>query len=131
VQIQKPPETFRQPAREGVRNAKMTAMTDLFHPAVAAWFRQQFPAPTPAQARAWPAIRAGRNVLIAAPTGSGKTLAAFLATIDALVREGFGKGCRTRRRSSTSRRSRRSPTTSGRTLPCRSRAFAASSRLRA
>jgi len=92
VQIQKPPETFRQPAREGVRNAKMTAMTDLFHPAVAAWFRQQFPAPTPAQARAWPAIRAGRNVLIAAPTGSGKTLAAFLATIDALVREGLRQG---------------------------------------
>ena len=70
----------------------MTAMTDLFHPAVAAWFRQQFPAPTPAQARAWPAIRAGRNVLIAAPTGSGKTLAAFLATIDALVREGLRQG---------------------------------------
>ena len=28
---------------------------------------------------AWPAIRSGRHVLIAAPTGSGKTLAAFLA----------------------------------------------------
>src|SRR5688572_31584857 len=59
-----------------------------FHPAVAAWFDAHFPAPTPAQARAWPAIQAGRNVLVAAPTGSGKTLAAFLAAIDALVREG-------------------------------------------
>jgi ATP-dependent Lhr-like helicase len=37
-------------------------------------------------------IRAGRNALIAAPTGSGKTLAAFLAAIDALVREGLAGG---------------------------------------
>jgi ATP-dependent Lhr-like helicase len=61
---------------------------DNFHPAVAAWFRGAFPAPTPAQQRAWPAIRSGRHALIAAPTGSGKTLAAFLAAIDALVRDG-------------------------------------------
>jgi ATP-dependent Lhr-like helicase len=61
---------------------------DLFHPAVAAWFRGRFPAPTPAQERAWPAIQAGRNVLVAAPTGSGKTLSAFLAALDELVREG-------------------------------------------
>src|SRR5215471_11650313 len=60
----------------------------LFHPAVAAWFGRQFAAPTPAQAQAWPAIQAGRNVLLAAPTGSGKTLAAFLAAIDDLVRRG-------------------------------------------
>jgi len=59
-----------------------------FHPAVAAWFAQAFPAPTPAQTRAWPAIRSGRHTLIAAPTGSGKTLAAFLAAIDDLVRQG-------------------------------------------
>jgi ATP-dependent Lhr-like helicase len=56
-----------------------------FHPAVAAWFAQRFAAPTPAQAAAWPSIRAGCHTLIAAPTGSGKTLAAFLAAIDALV----------------------------------------------
>ncbi len=62
-------------------------LTELFHPAVAAWFGRQFGAPTPAQAQAWPAIRAGRHTLIAAPTGSGKTLAAFLAAIDALVRQ--------------------------------------------
>src|SRR5262252_5892105 len=60
----------------------------LFHPAVAAWFGQEFAAPTPAQAEAWPAIQAGQNVLLAAPTGSGKTLAAFLAAIDDLVRRG-------------------------------------------
>jgi ATP-dependent Lhr-like helicase len=59
-----------------------------FHPAVAAWFRSTFPAATPAQREAWPAIQRGENVLIAAPTGSGKTLAAFLAAIDELVHEG-------------------------------------------
>jgi len=64
----------------------------LFHPAVAAWFGQSFAAPTAAQAEAWPAIQAGRHVLIAAPTGSGKTLAAFLAAIDGLVREGVNGG---------------------------------------
>ncbi len=61
---------------------------DGFHPAVAAWFRGRFAAPTPAQEQAWPAIQAGRNVLVAAPTGSGKTLSAFLAALDELVREG-------------------------------------------
>jgi len=61
----------------------------LFHPAVAAWFADHFAAPTPAQAQAWPAIRAGRHTLIAAPTGSGKTLAAFLAAIDGLLRDGL------------------------------------------
>jgi ATP-dependent Lhr-like helicase len=60
----------------------------LFHPAVDGWFRKTFSKPTQAQARAWPAIQAGRHVLVAAPTGSGKTLAAFLAAIDALVRRG-------------------------------------------
>ena len=63
-------------------------LTDLFHPAVAAWFEDSFGAPTPAQARAWPAIMAGRHTLVAAPTGSGKTLAAFFAAIDSLVRQG-------------------------------------------
>ena len=60
----------------------------LFHPAVAKWFAGHFVHPTPAQAQAWPAIKAGRHTLIAAPTGSGKTLAAFLAAIDDLVRQG-------------------------------------------
>ena len=61
---------------------------DSFHPAVAAWFTRTFDAPTQAQAQAWPAIQAVRDVLVAAPTGSGKTLAAFLAAIDQLVKEG-------------------------------------------
>ncbi len=64
-------------------------LLDAFHPAVAAWFAKAFPAPTPVQQQAWPAIRSGRHVLIAAPTGSGKTFAAFLAVIDRLVREGL------------------------------------------
>ncbi|MGJ7900890.1 DEAD/DEAH box helicase [Lysobacter sp. 1R34A] len=67
---------------------------DDFHPAIASWFRSAFPAPTQAQELAWPAIRAGRNTLVAAPTGSGKTLTAFLAAIDALVREGLEHGLR-------------------------------------
>ncbi|TFW19489.1 DEAD/DEAH box helicase [Massilia arenosa] len=58
-----------------------------FHPAVAAWFGAAFPAATEAQLRAWPLIQSGRPTLVAAPTGSGKTLTAFLAAIDALVRE--------------------------------------------
>src|SRR5436305_2149661 len=66
----------------------------IFHPAVAAWFDRRFGAPTEPQARAWPAIRAGRNTLIAAPTGSGKTLAAFLAAIDDLVRLSLSDGLR-------------------------------------
>src|SRR2546430_857036 len=64
-------------------------LASCFHPAVAHWFEHRFAAPTAAQARAWPAIQAGRHVLIAAPTGSGKTLAAFLAAIDSLVRQGL------------------------------------------
>jgi ATP-dependent Lhr-like helicase len=64
----------------------------LFHPAVAGWFARNFAAPTAAQREAWPAIKEGRHVLIAAPTGSGKTLAAFLAAIDTLVRQGLAGG---------------------------------------
>src|SRR5215813_11408520 len=61
----------------------------LFHPAVSDWFYSRFAEPTAAQAQAWPAIQAGRHVLLAAPTGSGKTLAAFLAAIDDLVKQGL------------------------------------------
>src|SRR6476646_847602 len=59
---------------------------DGFLPVVAGWFRATYGAPTPPQARGWPAIAAGRNTLIFAPTGSGKTLAAFLACLDHLWR---------------------------------------------
>ncbi|MFC4526229.1 DEAD/DEAH box helicase [Dyella halodurans] len=63
-----------------------------FHPAVAAWFQGRFATPTAPQKAAWPAIRAGRHTLVAAPTGSGKTLTAFLSAIDTLVREGVANG---------------------------------------
>src|SRR5438309_189974 len=56
-----------------------------FHPIIAEWFRTRFGSPTDVQARSWPAIEPGDNVLIAAPTGSGKTLAAFLSCLDALI----------------------------------------------
>lgn len=65
-------------------------MTDApyhFHPAVSAWFDAAFPGATAAQRQAWPLIQSGQATLVAAPTGSGKTLTAFLAAIDALVRE--------------------------------------------
>ena len=72
----------------------MTAPSRLFHPAVAAWFERTFRTPTAAQMEAWPAIKANRNVLVAAPTGSGKTFAAFMAAIDDLVRQGLDGGLR-------------------------------------
>ncbi|WP_229758246.1 DEAD/DEAH box helicase [Paraburkholderia caffeinilytica] len=65
---------------------------DDFHPAVAGWFLKTFPAPTDAQAAAWPQIRLGRSTLVAAPTGSGKTLTAFLSALDELVQQGLANG---------------------------------------
>jgi len=59
-----------------------------FHPAVARWFEQTFDSPTEPQIRGWPAIQSAQHALISAPTGSGKTLAAFLASLDALFRQG-------------------------------------------
>src|SRR6476661_633148 len=59
-----------------------------FHPAVSRWFEQMFGSPTEPQMRGWPAIQSGRHALISAPTGTGKTLAAFLASLDALFRQG-------------------------------------------
>jgi ATP-dependent Lhr-like helicase len=67
--------------------ARFDSIWQNFHPAVAAWFGATFPAATEAQLGAWPLIQDGRPTLVAAPTGSGKTLTAFLAAIDALVRE--------------------------------------------
>jgi ATP-dependent Lhr-like helicase len=57
-----------------------------FHPVVKDWFQHRFSGPTEPQSQAWPALAAGRDVLISAPTGSGKTLAAFLVCLDRLVR---------------------------------------------
>ncbi|HET9061549.1 MAG TPA: DEAD/DEAH box helicase [Acidimicrobiales bacterium] len=57
--------------------------TGQLHPAVAAWFAERFPeGATEPQRLAWPLVRSGPDVLIAAPTGSGKTLAGFLSAID-------------------------------------------------
>src|SRR5512141_830772 len=58
-----------------------------FHPVVRAWFHEVLGEPTAPQLEGWPLIRAGRDVLIAAPTGSGKTLTAFLACLDELFRQ--------------------------------------------
>src|SRR6516162_1972097 len=57
------------------------------HPVVQEWFTGKFGTPTEPQEQGWPHILAGSTTLISAPTGSGKTLAAFLACIDALVRQ--------------------------------------------
>ena len=59
-----------------------------FHPVIQRWFNATFPGPTEPQGKAWPAIRKGKHVLVAAPTGSGKTFAAFLAAIDSLLLQG-------------------------------------------
>lgn len=73
----------------------MTSPLSLFHPLVAAWFRERVGSPTDAQAAAWPAIARGEHVLVTAPTGSGKTLAAFLWALDGLI-TGKMEGGRTR-----------------------------------
>jgi ATP-dependent Lhr-like helicase len=64
-----------------------------FHPAVAGWFRAEFPdGPTAAQHLAWPRIASGANVLLVSPTGTGKTLAAFLVGLDGIVRRKLAGG---------------------------------------
>lgn len=55
-------------------------------PVIRGWFHQTFGLPTEVQRNAWPAIRTGQDVLIAAPTGSGKTLASILPWLDRIVR---------------------------------------------
>src|SRR2546430_16420818 len=64
----------------------------LFHPVIANWFGERFGSPTDVQARSWPAIASGTDLLIAAPTGSGKTLAAFLSCLDALFKQALAGG---------------------------------------
>ncbi|MGI8662265.1 MAG: DEAD/DEAH box helicase, partial [Acidimicrobiales bacterium] len=65
----------------------MPEALSLFSEPVRAWFSTTFAAPTPAQAKGWPAIAAGEHTLVLAPTGSGKTLSAFLWGIDRLMTE--------------------------------------------
>ena len=82
-----------------------------FSPAVRAWFRASFEAPTDAQAAGWAAIASGQHTLIHAPTGSGKTLAAFLWCLDRLAThpspDADPRDARAPSASCTSRRSRR------------------------
>ena len=80
--------TVSSVSAESSRHKTHRALDD-FHPAVASWFLKTFPAPTDAQAAAWPSIRRGRSTLVAAPTGSGKTLTAFLSALDDLVQQGL------------------------------------------
>ena len=64
-----------------------TTVIESFHPALAAWFRSRFAlGPTEPQARAWPLVRSGADVLVASPTGTGKTLTGFMVAIDAAYR---------------------------------------------
>lgn len=71
----------------GPRSGEQAGAGPGFHPLVSAWFGERLGAPTEAQRLAWPAIAAGRDVLVSSPTGSGKTLAAFLAALDGLLRD--------------------------------------------
>src|SRR5437870_13392332 len=68
--------------------SRLPPVLPAFHPPVADWFPRRFGTPTEPQAAGWPRIQAGEDTLIAAPTGSGKTLAAFLACLDAMIRQG-------------------------------------------
>ena len=72
--------------------ARNHPVLDGFHPAVRAWFQHRFATVTAAQAQAWPLIRSGQSLLVAAPTGSGKTLTAFLAVLDELFTQALHAG---------------------------------------
>ncbi len=81
------PQLDATPLLAGLDQLPADSILHTFHPAVASWFRRRFPAgPTEPQRRAWPLIRAGRDVLVASPTGTGKTLTGFLVAIDAAYR---------------------------------------------
>ena len=60
-------------------------MTEIFHPLIHAFFKEEIGEPTEIQRQAWPRIAAGEHVLAVAPTGSGKTLTAFLWALDRLL----------------------------------------------
>src|SRR4051794_30351777 len=48
-------------------------------------FLQRLGRPTPIRRAAWPAVAAGKDLLLSAPTGSGKTFAAFLPLLGRLL----------------------------------------------
>jgi ATP-dependent Lhr-like helicase len=70
-----------------------TALAALAEP-LRLWFRARHGTPTSAQRLAWPALLAGKQLLLAAPTGSGKTLAAFLPILQDLLTGPLAGGVR-------------------------------------
>jgi len=70
----------------------MLVLPESFHPIIRAWFTETYGKPTAVQARAWPVIERGENVLALAPTGSGKTLTAFLSAISRFCHGTSGAG---------------------------------------
>src|SRR5437588_2388224 len=58
------------------------------------WLARDLGEPTLAQRLAWPALAAGKNLLLCAPTGSGKTLAAFLPVLGELLTGALVRGVR-------------------------------------
>lgn len=68
------------------RNETQTTDRETDSP-VSAWFARKFVEPTPAQAAAWPIIRAGHHALIVSPTGTGKTFAAFYQVLHELAHQ--------------------------------------------
>jgi ATP-dependent Lhr-like helicase len=70
-----------------------TALAALADP-VRRWFVGHLGTPTAAQRLAWPALVAGKHLLLCAPTGGGKTLAAFLPVLGELLAGALSPGVR-------------------------------------
>src|SRR5207302_7961581 len=79
---------FGSPVDLKERSGHTGQVLEGFHQSVRGWFAAKYGTPTEPQSLGWPHIQRGEDTLIAAPTGSGKTLAAFLACLDAMIREG-------------------------------------------
>ena len=71
-----------------------SALTPFTEP-LRSWFEQRFGLPTAAQRHAWPALFAGKNLLLSAPTGSGKSLAAFLPIVARVLERPFASSVQT------------------------------------
>ena len=81
----RPPAAFLLPVTTAALARPQPEPLATFHPLVRRWFAAKLGEASAPQVQGWPLIRAGRDVLIAAPTGSGKTLTAFLACLDELT----------------------------------------------
>src|SRR5262249_41647153 len=58
------------------------------------WFLGRHEQLTPIQCLSWPALVAGKNVVLSPPTGSGKTLAAFVPILNELFEDPQAEGIR-------------------------------------